>query len=62
MTDTMMMTMNTIMTVMGDVAEDDVNVINTHFSQFIHSSLSTHRTIAIHTILIHTTVPMAINI
>lgn len=57
-----MMTMNTIMTDTGDVAEDDVHVINTHFSQFIHSSHSIHHTIEIHTIDHHSTVPMAINI
>ena len=60
----MMMTM--IMTVMGDVAEDDVHVIDTHLSQFIHSSQSTHHTthhtIAIHTTANHTTVLTAINI
>jgi hypothetical protein len=62
MTDTtMMMTMNTIMTVMGDVAEDDdVHVIDTQFFRFIHSSQSTHH--IHHTIAIHTTVLMAINI
>ena len=54
-------TMTTIMMVMVDVAEDAVHNINTHLSQFIHSSQSTHHThpiIAIHT----TTVLMAINI
>ena len=62
MTDTTMMTMITIMTVMGDVAEDDanVNVNDTHISRFIHSSQSTHRTH--HIIAIHTTVLMAINL
>ncbi len=62
MTDTtMMMTMNTIMTVMGDVAEDGgARVNDTHFSRFIHSTQSTHHTR--HTIAIHTTVLMAINV
>jgi hypothetical protein len=62
MTDTtVMMTMNMIMTVMGDVTEDDVvHVIDTRFSRFIHSSQSTRHTH--HTIAIHTTVLMAINI
>jgi hypothetical protein len=61
MTDTtMMMTMNTIMTVMEDGAEDDVvHVIDTQFSRFIQSFQSTRH--IHHTIAIHTTVLMAIN-
>lgn len=59
--------MNTVMTVMGDLTEDDIHIINTHFSLFTHSTQSTHHTIAIHTIIIHTiinhtTVLMALNI
>ncbi|WP_342577444.1 hypothetical protein [Psychrobacillus sp. FSL K6-2843] len=61
----MMMTMNTVMTVMGDAAEDDAHVINTRFSlysrsfQFTHH---THHTIVIHTTTHRSTVLMAINI
>jgi hypothetical protein len=52
--------MNTIMTVMGDGAEDDVvHVIDTQFSRFIQSFQSTRH--IHHTIAIHTTVLMAIN-
>ena len=48
------------MTVMGDVAEDDAHVINTHFTHFthvFHSSQSIH-----HTMVTHTTVLIYINI
>lgn len=56
----MMMTTNMIMTVMGDVVEEDVHVINTHIihsTHFIHSFRSIH-----HTTAHHTTVHMATNV
>lgn len=58
----MMMTMNTVMTVMGDAAEDDAHVINTRFSLYSRSFQFTHHTIVIHTTTHRSTVLMAINI
>ena len=61
----MMMTMNTVMTVMVDAAEDDAHVINTRFSlyfRFFQFTHHTHHTIVIHTTTHRSTVLMAINI
>lgn len=58
----MIMTMNTVMTVMGDAAEDDVHVINIRFSLYSRSFQFIHHTIVIHTTTHHSTVLMAINI
>jgi len=57
MTD-MMMTMT--MTVMEDVVEEDVHVINTRFTHSTHSTHSTH--FIHHTIANHTTVHTGTNV
>lgn len=47
--------MITTMTIMEDVTEDDVHIINTHISRCIHSTQLTRHIIAHHTIIIHPT-------
>ena len=38
---------DTMMTVTGDVAEADIHVINTCFTQFIHHTMVTHTIVLI---------------